>query len=436
MENRNSNNFGCCCFKYLLIFSISTMVLNYSFAQEFKTIPIKISENGHYFICKNGKPFYWQGDTEWELFRYFTASEAKALLSERKKQGFNVIQVMVNGVFPEWGTAMGMKPWDGLYAWKNNNPLTPDERYFQRMDSVVAIADQLDILLVIGVYHAKDQDAGRITVENIKAWTSWIAKRYTGSGNIVYSMYPHAEHASVPVVENAVQGILKSDGGHHLITMHPDPSPASSSFMHASGWLSFNTLQSWSRDFMNYDLVLSDYVRLPAKPVVNGEARYEEEDGTTPFEARRAGYWSMLAGGFYSYGHRDNWKSPGTWRNWYDSPGARQMKIMGDFFRSIEWWKIVPDSNLFEKCRKGNAAARSSDGNWILAYLTDKAMVTIKLKNITASGSIAGWWLNPLTGDRTRIGTYSNSERATFKLPEGWEDAILFLDVLKKQQMP
>jgi hypothetical protein len=241
-------------------------------------------------------------------------------------------------------------------------------------------------------------------------------------------MYPHADIASAPVIRGTVQGILESDGGNHLITMHPDPSPASSSFMHTEFWLSFNTLQTWSTDMMNYDMVRSDYVRLPVKPVVNGEARYEEGDGTTPFQVRRAGYWSYLAGGFYSYGHRDNWKSPQTWRGWYATPGALQMKILGEFFRSIDWWKIVPDQLIFEKWINGNVAAHSSDGDWILAYLTDKAPVTLKLNYVTVSGSVTGWWINPLTGERTKTGTYKTSENRTFMIPKGWQDAVLFLE--------
>lgn len=410
------------------IFILSVMIINEGVAQTNGNPALKVSDNGHYFLDKNDKPFLWQGDTEWELFRYFTVDEAKALLIERKKQGFNVIQVMVNGVFPEWGAVKGMKAWEGMKAWGNDNPLTPDENYFNRADSIIAVADQLNFILVIGVYHAKDNDGGRITVQNAKQWTAWLAKRYKNSKNIIYSMYPHADIASAPVIRAAVQGILESDGGNHLITMHPDPSPASSSFMHTEFWLSFNTLQTWSCDMMNYDMIRSDYVRLPVKPVVNGEARYEEEDGITPFEVRRSGYWSYLAGGFYSYGHRDNWKSPQTWRSWYATPGALQMKIMGEFFRSIDWWKIVPDQLIFEKWINGNVAARSSDGDWILAYLTDKAPVTIKLNYITASKSATGWWINPLTGERAKIGTCKTSENKSFIFPKGWQDAVLFLE--------
>ncbi len=388
---------------------------------------IKISKNGRYFVDENSKPFFWQGDTEWELFHFFPFSEAKALLLERRNQGFNVIQVMATGVYPEWGQMQGMKPWKGIQAWLNNNPLTPDENYFQRADSIIATAEEYGILLVIGIYHARDNDEGRITTQNAKTWAKWIAQRYRNSKNIVWSMYPHADPSSQPVVRATVQGILEGDGGTHLITMHPDPSPTSSSFMHKEFWLSFNTLQTWSCDLMNYDMVIADYERIPVKPAVNGEARYEDEDGITPFEVRRAGYWSYLAGGFYSYGHGNNWKSPLTWRSWFNSPGAKQMMILGNLFRSIEWWNLIPDQSIFVNRVNGNTAARSTDGDWIMAYLTNMDSVGIKLDFITESTTATGMWIDPLTGNRTRIGTFPVTENRVFIPPKGWQDAILFI---------
>ena len=412
---------------FLLIFLLPAIIINNIDAQYNKPSALKISENGHYLTTGDGTPFFWQGDTEWELFRYFTVAEARDLMVERRKQGFNVIQVMVNGVFPEWGSAKGMKEWKGLRSWKNGNPLTPDEAYFKRVDSIVSIADQLGIILVVGVYHAKDDDAGRITVLNAKQWTAWLTKRYLNYKNIIYCMYPHADQASFPMIRTAVQGILENDKGNHLITMHPDPSPVSSSFMHTEFWLSFNTLQTWSTDLMNYDMVRSDYLRIPSKPVVDGEARYEEEDGTTPFEVRRAGYWSCLAGGFYTYGHRDNWKSPGTWRKWHASPGAYQMTVMGNFFRSIDWWKMIPDQAVFEKWTNGNVAARSSDGDWIVAYLTDRSPVTINLRYITSFSGSTAMWINPVTGERTPVDEFANTGKVTFTMPADWQDALLFI---------
>jgi hypothetical protein len=389
---------------------------------------ISVSGNSRYFVDGDGKPFFWQGDTEWELFHLFSVADAKELLLDRHKQGFTVIQVMVAGVYPEWDASKGMKPWKDQQAWLDNNPLTPNEEYFKRADAIVAAAEENGIILVLGVYHAKDNDFNRINASNVKVWSRWLSQRYKNARNIVWSMYPHADPASEPVVRAAVRGLQDGDGGAHLITLHPDPSPTSSSFMHTDSWLSFNTLQTWSTDLMNYDMVRSDYKRTPVKPVVNGEARYEEEDGTTPFQVRRAGYWAYLAGGFYSYGHRDNWASPQSWHTWYNTPGVKQMQIMGDLFRSLEWWRLVPDQSVFVDTTKGDVAARSSGGDWIVAYLTSKEPVTIKLSAITSSDSAMATWINPVTGVRSAMGVFPTSRVKEFSPPSGWEDAILLIE--------
>lgn len=411
-----------------IIFVLAAASLRPCGAQDQGSLPIKVSENGRYFVDAGGKPFYWQGDTEWELFHLFPAADARALLEKRKAQGFSVVQVMVTGVYPEWGAMMGMKSWNDLQAWTGHNPLTPNEKYFQRADAIVAAADELGMVLVIGVYHARDKDEGRINTQNAKPWAKWLAQRYKSAKNVIWSMYPHADSSSEPVVRATVQGLLEGDGGTHLITMHPDPAPTSSSFLHSEFWLSFNTLQTWSSDLMNYDLVRADYGRLPAKPVVNGEARYEEEDGTTPLQVRHGAYWACLAGGFYSYGHRDNWKSPQTWKNWCETPGASQMKVLGSLFRSLEWWKLVPDQSIFINGIQGNVAARSGDGKWILAYLTADRPAILRLNGITGSESATGWWIDPRNGNRTKIGTFFTAETRAFTLPAGWQDAILLLE--------
>jgi hypothetical protein len=389
---------------------------------------MRISENGRYFIDEKGDPVFWQGDTEWELFHLFSAEDAGALLRERSKQGFNVMQVMVTGVYPEWGAMKGMNALRDMEAWLNNDPLKPNDAYFKRADAIVAAAEECGVTLVIGVYHAQDADEGRIGPNNVREWSAWLARRYRSAKNIVWSMYPHAVPASEPVIRAAVRGIREGDGGAHFVTMHPDPSPASSSFMHAEPWLSFNTLQTWSTGFINHDMVRADYGRTPVKPVVDGEARYEAEDGTTPLEARRAGYWACLAGGFYSYGHRDNWMSPRTWRSWVGAPGAMQMKVMGGLFRSIPWWRLVPDPSALIKSAEGSAAARSADGDWMLAYLTGGAAATVNLNRITASAKAEAWWVDPLTGARTRIGTFGTSGTDQFSPPQGWQDAVLYIE--------
>ena len=126
--------------KLLFLMVLVLSVPGQTFTQSSRNSLIDVSDNRRYFIYRDNKPFFWQGDTEWELFHLFSVQEAKAFLLERKKQAFNVIQVMITGVFPEWDIMKGVKHQNPVKAWLNQNPLTPNEEYFKRTDSIISIA--------------------------------------------------------------------------------------------------------------------------------------------------------------------------------------------------------------------------------------------------------------------------------------------------------
>ena len=384
----------------------------------------RVGDNRHYLIGPDGEPFFWQGDTEWELFYLLTVQDAKDLLRARKAQGFTVIQAMCDGLFPKWIPIDKLPPSDALMPWLNNNPLTPNEAFFKRMDAIVASAKENRQVLLVGVYHLEDVQTKRITINNVSAWTRWLAHRYKDVANIVWTMYAAPDASSAPMVLAAVKGLKEGDGSSHLITLHPEGAAGSSSFMHSE--LSLNTFQSLTGGHLNYEFAQADYARAPTKPVVNGEARYEADKGVTPFDVRRSAWWSYLAGASFSYGHIKNWTSPSSWREWVDAPGAKQIEVIGRLLRSLTWWKLIPDQSILIEAG-GRAAARSANGDWILVYLPSNAPVTLKLDSISASKASVSW-INPLNGEKTTVGSYSTSSRPTLTPPAGWQDAVLLAE--------
>src|SRR5690348_11529912 len=60
--------------------------------------PLRIGTNGRGFAAQDGTPFFWLGDTQWELFRCLSPADAAETMEIRKRQGFNVLQVMITGV--------------------------------------------------------------------------------------------------------------------------------------------------------------------------------------------------------------------------------------------------------------------------------------------------------------------------------------------------
>jgi hypothetical protein len=77
-----------------------------------------------------------------------------------------------------------------------------------------------------------------------------------------------------------------------------------------------------------------------------------------------------------------------------------------------------------------SVAARSSDGQTIIAYLSDgnSTVKTLNMAQITSASSTArAWWYNPQTGAATLIGTFPNSGSRPFTAPDSG-DWVLVVD--------
>ena len=112
------------------------------------TYPIKVSTNGRYFVDQKGKPVFWLGTTQWQLFREYKIEDARTILEKTADKGFAFAQVMLMGVGD--GTkanVYGQKPWI------NDDPLTPNEAYFQNVDAVLQIARETGVVISMTLYH-------------------------------------------------------------------------------------------------------------------------------------------------------------------------------------------------------------------------------------------------------------------------------------------
>ena len=80
----------------MLLLALSFAVGSIALAQQ-TALPVKVSENGRYFVDQNGGPVFWLGTTQWELFSGFTQEEARTILEESRKNGFTFVQVKLMG---------------------------------------------------------------------------------------------------------------------------------------------------------------------------------------------------------------------------------------------------------------------------------------------------------------------------------------------------
>lgn len=394
--------------------------------------PIKVSGNRRYFADQRNIPFFWLGTTQWMLFSGYKLEEAGTTLKKINEKGFTVSQVML------MGTGDGTKP--NVYGekpWIDDNPLTPNEAYFQHVDAVMQLARDNNIVISMTLYHQRHRQY--ITVKNARGWAKWVAQRYKGFSNIVWSMTPEAGPEFVPVLRELAAGLKESDGNTHLITFKPDPAPHPPSFIHDETWLDFTCMQTWKWVEMIYPFITKDYNLEPVMPVIMAEGAYEQgsEYGfdVTPLWVRRQAYYSYLAGAHHTYGHNDSWRVLPTWKQALDAPGATQLGILRNIFEGLqEWWYLTPDQTIFADSGKTegdilNLAARHKDGKWLIVYLADEAEFSIDLSKLACMNGMTASWIDPRTGLETHTGSIPTSSIGNFTTPEGWEDALLIVRV-------
>lgn len=393
--------------------------------------PVKVSENGRYFIDQKGAPVFWMGTTQWQLFRDYKLEETRLIIETVTKEGFVFIQVMLMGVGD--GTKANVY---GEKPWINNDPSTPNEGYFKNVDAVMRLARENNVNISMTLFHQRYRKY--ITLDKARTWAKWLALRYADYPNIVWSMTPEAKPEFVPILRELAAGLREGDGGRHLITFKPDPAPYSSSFIHGERWLDFDSMQTWKSVELIYPMVTKDYNLKPVKPVLMAEGAYEHgsEYGfdVSPLWIRRQAYYSYLCGAHHTYGHNDSWRVLPTWKAALEAPGALQLGILKRVFRDRqEWWNLVPDQTIFARGGQTNGqvlnlAARHKDGRWAMIYLASQASFALNLEKVSAGKQIKAAWIDPRTGESTPIGTLARKSEQPLSTPGGWEDALLVLE--------
>jgi hypothetical protein len=398
-----------------------------------------LTPHGHYFL-RDGKPFFWLGDTAWTIPNLYTPAEAEEYLEHRAKEGFTIFNVMM--VFTG---GPGMKPVSedvgGNLPFLNWNPATPNEVYFKNIDRVLAVAQRKNLILALmptggtGGTYVKKQKI--FTEANIREYGRWLGRRYKNIPNLIWVNGFDLKSSEYPeLTRGLTAGLQEGDGGEHLITFHPGGGN-SSSYFHTEKWLSYNTIQTWSDYWRIYSLVAADYALLPVKPVVLAEGAYEEgpeypSGPITPYIVRKEAWWAFMAGGFHTYGHNDMWRKNPTWRASLDSPGAHQMTILKKVLEPRTWWTLAPDQSVIATgagCEKDlNAAALSTNGDWAIVYFSTRNPTTIDFGKIRTSENVRATWINPETGETTVAGVFPNSGLRPLTPALSSPDAVLLLE--------
>ena len=437
---------------------------------------IKVSDNHRFLVYADGRPFFYLGDTAWELFHRLKREEVDRYLEDRARKQFTVIQAVAiaeldGHVAPN---AYGHLPLVGLAPSRPEVKEGPDNDYWDHVDYIVNQAESLG--LVIGFlptwgryWHDRTSD-GKVlfTPENAAVYGEWLGKRYRDKPIIwILGGDRSIDNEEQKAVLRAMaRGLRQGDGGRHLITFHPPGANGSSTWLHNEEWLDFNMRQNGhvAEYTGRYDQTKKDYGRTPVKPVLDGEPIYEDHPisfqadklgHSSAEDARRPLYWDLFGGACgHTYGHHSVWQmwAPGRspinnplmpWFEAIDQPGAGQMQYGRRLLESRPFLTRIPDDSIIVTDRVATAvpgagryrfvATRDAAGTYAMVYAPLGRKFKVRLDKI-AGPRVKAWWFNPRTGEAKAIGEFPNSGEREFISPNPGEtlDWVLVLDDASK----
>lgn len=432
--------------------------------------PIVVSPNGHFLQYADGTPFFYLGDTAWELFHRLSREEADDYLNDRAHKGFTVVQAVAVAELD----GIGSPNVYGHLPFVDQDPTRPDihegtdDDYWDHVDYIVHRANALGIVVgLLPTWGCYWHDGGQpvFNAQNAYVYGRWLGKRYRDAGVIWIlggdrNVDNDAQRATLQAM---AQGLQEGDGGVHLITLHPRGGGGSAEVFHDEPWLSFNMRQNGHDNvYATYANTLRTYLRTPSKPVIDGEPIYEDHPvnfdpdrngHSTAADVRRALYWDLFEGACgHTYGHHSVWQmyQPGKyspvnrplmcWREALQQPGASQMHYAKDLLLSYPFFTRIPatdevlEAGEYSSAMPGRgtyhfAATRDTEGTYIMVYAPTGRPFTVHTDCMPGKRLRLSWF-NPRTGRKHRAGLRPNTGSLTIASPaEGeMEDWVLVIE--------
>lgn len=420
---------------------------------------LKVSENQRFLVHDDGTPFFYLGDTAWELFHRLNREEADLYLQDRADKGFTVIQAVV---LAELDGVREPNPY-GHTPLHDDDPTKPNEDYFAHVDYIVNKAEALGMTIGMlptwGDKYNKGWGKGPeiFTVENARTFGEFLGKRYRDKP-IIWILggdRPLQTVNHVRIIRAMAAGLKAGDGGEHLLTFHPPGMQDSSRYFHCDEWLDFNMYQTGhARDRNNGDLIAGNYALTPTKPCLDAEPGYEDHPNQfnpekhgwlDDYDCRKYFYWATFAGACgHTYGCHDIWQmyAPGRepiswartpWQKAIHLPGSAQMQHGKKLLLARPYLTRIPDQSLIASDPLTGTehirATRDNENSFVLVYSASGKPFTLNGEKL-GGGMFTAAWYDPRTGASSPIGDVEATGEKEFTPPSQGHanDWVLTLD--------
>lgn len=341
---------------------------------------LQVAESGRHLEHASGKPFFWQGDTAWEIAWKSTEDQVDAYIADRRAKGYNAVYLVVQShqYLYDWGVENRDRNLMFLdHDYSKINPL-----YFDYLDKVITKINQADMVAVVvplwaaltEVHHDPEVHGRFLTKEQSINLARYVGARYAGH-NVAWiiggdNKYDTDEKRTFWA--DFAEVLHDASGRQHLRTVHPDGYMASFDYFDFdTPWIDFHMYHSSHLQSSKASWLLGwrGWQASPAKPVINGEPAFEDipayfwqQDSTiriSAYDVRQAAWESFLSGGLMGVTYGAN----GVWQ-WHvpdmeashipqdyvieslQLPGSSQVEMVRNHFEDTNWWELVPDPEL------------------------------------------------------------------------------------------
>lgn len=421
---------------------------------------LEVSNNKRYLQHADKTPFLYMGDTAWELIHRLNEEEVSTYLENRRKKGFNVIQTVILAELDGLTVAnrLGDKPLI------NNNPLTPNIKYFEWVDKVINLAYEKGLYIGLLPTWGDKVDNSEWGIgpvifneKNAFHYGQWLGERYKDFPNIIWiNGGDRLGGGKNFKIWDAIAKGIKSKDRNHLMSFHPMGGHSSSEWFHTKEWLDFNMAQTGhcTTDYYPYESIISkDYNLLPTKPCMDAEPRYENHPicwmpdslgWFNAYDTRKAMYWSIFSGALgHTYGCHDVWQmktekhkpigfSRGNWKSSLELEGANNIIHARRLLESFSWNNRQPFNQVItsrnDNLEKKIAAIKGD--NYVLIYTPEYQVFTCNLTLIWNKQTILkAQWFNPCNGDYSKEFTLISDKNVFITPPEtkNYKDFILII---------
>ncbi len=371
--------------------------------------PLKASKDGRYLMDQAGKPFLINGDTPWSLTHNLTYDEAVRYMEDRRRKGFNALIISVPDAYGPDGSHLDPPDRQGNSPFLQRDITRPVEAYWAHVDRVLSKSEELGFLVLFFPAYLGCCEDGylKLFLENGPAraleYGRWIGKRYRSRKNVIWVHGGDRDVKEAREIVAQIRSGIKEASPTSLHTVHwaPETDP----------WVPFG--EDWIDIYTTYTYksvpaqVLSHWNHHPTKPVVLIETHYENDFGKkTADDARKYPYRAILSGAAgHFFGNKPLWFCGRGWETALDSPGSRYMELVGRFFRSHAWHRLVPDLEhrlILDGAgdpgtEEGVQAAVSSAGNLAIAYVPSVRPLKVNLA-VLSTGRVRESWWSPVSG--------------------------------------